>query len=498
MKKRMNLFIWMIVLATILTSLAGCGGKEAPAPAQTTAVSTTAATEAPVAVPEKKEEVTVRASVPVDWVVDGGTVRLWAWKDGGEDVYEAWPGEEMVPDDTGWFTATVPGWVDRIIVNGYEGTVQTADLVVDAGYDIWALVYDDLTVGIVYEDIFSDYEYSGEDVYMGALDGMEDHPFVQAALAEDFATMKELLPSLEDKSILTDWTFNDFNYWYAAEAVRNHDYATAIEFFDYCAYEDNRQYARLFERLVAGDLDGAVDIKMDMGFTMLDGDLDMEWSEIMGQALGKNFAEGSLDAKLWEEFMKRRMWTNQPDFTENSLVFGEHSSWEAEGYVAELQGNDYNYKVDNLNSLYAKCGSNPKGKVLVVRSQRTYPQGTMQYVVDLLTMDYLGYDLYPADLSEVEYVIVANYDYFVEGNYQQTFTNGTNSVIDYFSYLRMKGAVQMIQLPGSKSLYQSETVFGSGEVEAHFSDKDYQCSSMPETGAFIKAAVAKARELNAA
>lgn len=497
MKKNRSL-IFLLVFALVATTmtLAGCGSKGAETPVETAAVSNVAATETAETIPEKKETVTVRASVPIDWI--DGPVRLWAWKDGGEDVYEAWPGEELIPDDTGWFTTTVPGWVDRIIVNGYEGTVQTADVAVDAGYDIWVLVYDDLAVDVFYEDIFSDYEYSGEDIYMGPLDGMEDHPFVQAALAEDFETMKELLPDLEDKSILTDWTFNDFNYWYASEAVRSGDYATAIEFFDYCAYEDNRQYARLFERLVAGDLDGAVDIKMDMGFTMLDGDLDMEWSEIMGQVLGKNFAEGSLDAKLWEEFMKRRMWTNQPDFTENSLVFGEHSSWEAEGYVAELQGNDYSHKVDNLNSLYAKCGSNPKGKVLVIRSQRTYPQGGMQYVVDLLTMDYLGYDLYPADLSEVEYVIIANYDYFVEGNYQQTFTNGTNSVIDYFTYLRMKGAVQMIQLPGSKSLYQSETVFGGGEVEAHFSDKDYQCSSMPETGVFIKEAVAKARELNAA
>ena len=97
MKKRMNLFIWMIVLATILTSLAGCGGKEAPAPAQTTAVSTTAATEAPVAMPEKKETITVRASVPVDWITDwteGSMIGLWAWKDGGEDAFEAWPGEE--------------------------------------------------------------------------------------------------------------------------------------------------------------------------------------------------------------------------------------------------------------------------------------------------------------------------------------------------------------------------------------------------------------------
>jgi hypothetical protein len=68
----------------------------------------------------------------------------------------------------------------------------------------------------------------------------------------------------------------------------------------------------------------------------------------------------------------------------------------------------------------------------------------------------------------------------------------------YFDFLRMKGRVELIRVADQRTIYQSSWVQGGGEVQAHFSDLDYQCSDMPETGAGIKEAVAKVQELNAA
>ena len=116
MKKYRKLALWLVLAFVVFAvSLAGCGSGSGETPAAPGAAELAAEEH------EKKEVVTVRASVPDDWVKYGGAVRLWAWKEGGEDVFEAWPGEEMIPDDSGWFTTTVPGWVDHVIVNGYDG-----------------------------------------------------------------------------------------------------------------------------------------------------------------------------------------------------------------------------------------------------------------------------------------------------------------------------------------------------------------------------------------
>jgi len=133
----------------------------------------------------------------------------------------------------------------------------------------------------------------------------------------------------------------------------------------------------------------------------------------------------------------------------------------------------------------------------VIRSQKSYPQGTTYYAIDLPTMEYLSYDLYPASLAEVEYIIEVNYDYTIAGNYQQTFSSSYASVTDYFAFLRMRGMVALKEVAGIKVIQQSQWIQGTGEVEAHFSDLNYQCSNMPETGADIIRAVEKVRELNA-
>lgn len=89
--------------------------------------------------PEKEEvaNITVRVKAPADWEKPC----LWAWSaPDGTNVYTTWPGEEFEEDENGWLKKEIPGWVNSIIVNGSEGSVQTTDVSVDTGKDIWVVV----------------------------------------------------------------------------------------------------------------------------------------------------------------------------------------------------------------------------------------------------------------------------------------------------------------------------------------------------------------------
>jgi len=80
--------------------------------------------------------VTVHAKVHPNWSLP----RCWAWSsESGRDAFEAWPGEAMTADGE-WYSVQVPVWINYVIINGSEGTIQTADLPVESGYDLWIVV----------------------------------------------------------------------------------------------------------------------------------------------------------------------------------------------------------------------------------------------------------------------------------------------------------------------------------------------------------------------
>ena len=99
--------------------------------------------------PEKAvENITVHAQVPADW----SEPCCWAWSaPDGTNAFTAWPGEALTQDGD-WYTIEVPGWINSIIVNGNAGAVQTADLSVDAGKDLWIVVTDAENVAVSYEE----------------------------------------------------------------------------------------------------------------------------------------------------------------------------------------------------------------------------------------------------------------------------------------------------------------------------------------------------------
>lgn len=42
----------------------------------------------------------------------------------------------------GWYALEAPGWINSVIINANEGGVQTTDLSVESGKDVWVVVTD--------------------------------------------------------------------------------------------------------------------------------------------------------------------------------------------------------------------------------------------------------------------------------------------------------------------------------------------------------------------
>lgn len=99
-------------------------------------------------IPEYVEKFVVHAYVPLSWK----TVNMWAWSaPDGTNAFTSWPGEALTQDGD-WYTIEVPGWINSVIINANEGSVQTSDLSVEAGKDIWVVVTDAENATVSYEE----------------------------------------------------------------------------------------------------------------------------------------------------------------------------------------------------------------------------------------------------------------------------------------------------------------------------------------------------------
>lgn len=96
----------------------------------------------------KAEDITVYAKVPDDW----SNPCLWAWEHpSGTNAFASWPGEALTAGEDGWYAITVPGWINSVIINANEGAVQTSDLRVDAGKDLYVTVVSVEEATVAYE-----------------------------------------------------------------------------------------------------------------------------------------------------------------------------------------------------------------------------------------------------------------------------------------------------------------------------------------------------------
>lgn len=88
----------------------------------------------------------VHARVPSSWYNAG----IWAWSDTEGDLFEAWPGYEMLMGDDGWYYFELPNWINYVIISGNDGSVQTADISVEAK-ELWIVVNEDLSYILSYQ-----------------------------------------------------------------------------------------------------------------------------------------------------------------------------------------------------------------------------------------------------------------------------------------------------------------------------------------------------------
>lgn len=148
--------------------------------------------------PEYVEQFTMYAKVDASWEAP----HAWAWSaPDGTNAFEAWPGEEMSANTDGFYSIKLPTWVNSVIVNANEGSVQTADIAVEAK-DLWLVV-----------DAAGEYELSYEKPAAGA----DELITVHAIAPEDW-----LLPSLWAWSA-PDGT-NVFANWPGQELTLNGDW----------------------------------------------------------------------------------------------------------------------------------------------------------------------------------------------------------------------------------------------------------------------------------
>lgn len=140
---------------------------------------------------EEVPDITVWVKAPADW----DAPCLWAWSaPDGTNAFAAWPGEPLEEDASGWLKKTVPGWINSVIVNGSEGSVQTGDLSVDTGKDIWVVVEGS-------EDVAVSYEEPGDtaDENAAAQQTAAEETQVQSQAAQTQApSAEETLPAVQD------------------------------------------------------------------------------------------------------------------------------------------------------------------------------------------------------------------------------------------------------------------------------------------------------------
>ena len=100
--------------------------------------------------PAYVEKFVVHAKVDDSW----DNPCLWAWSaPDGTNAFAAWPGEALEEGEGGWLVKEIPGWVNSIIVNGNEGSVQTTDISVETGKDIWLTINGPEDYTVSYEEI---------------------------------------------------------------------------------------------------------------------------------------------------------------------------------------------------------------------------------------------------------------------------------------------------------------------------------------------------------
>ncbi len=95
--------------------------------------------------------VTVTVTAPSDW----SNPYLWAWSDVEGNVFERWPGAPMT-SASGSYTMEIPDWVTGVIVSANNATIQTMDIIIEPGKNVWITVNSENDIAVQYFGVESE------------------------------------------------------------------------------------------------------------------------------------------------------------------------------------------------------------------------------------------------------------------------------------------------------------------------------------------------------
>jgi tetratricopeptide (TPR) repeat protein len=107
--------------------------------------------------------------------------------------------------------------------------------------------------------------------------------------------------------------------------------------------------------------------------------------------------------------------------------------------------------TDTLNDLYKQCGTDPQGKILVLRKAKELYDESLTIALEM--MQQLPYEYFPEDLSQVEYIILLDYSFWKTGYYNNFWGGRIHAV-------KEQCTVKVLQMPTRQQIYSGGTLTG--------------------------------------
>ena len=203
-----------------------------------------------------------------------------------------------------------------------------------------------------------------------------------------------------------------------------------------------------------------------------------DWAEIMDWYI--NYAKQGLE---FSRFLagKAAVRSLREQTPYDPSVF--QSVFDSYGYsmIGQLPYRDEQFSINSLEYIYDICGSDPKGKILILLECADYGQEDATYAVSYDLMQHLPAEYLPKNAHEVSYVITVSYSYLEYGAYD----NGTAALMEY-------GMVYAYSLETGEDIFYSDLITGDEAPDSftHYgsSAPDYKSGGAPDlTEEFLKA-----------
>lgn len=368
----------------------------------------------------------------------------------------------------------------------------------EKGLDMWL----ETTCLLAYE-LYHDGDVNGA---IAMLEPLKEHAVIDEALTtlkvramrdaayeDDADTVERYAAELGSKINLKHKDYNYINYILGVADLSRKDYGAAIAHFEMCTDSPEKDYAQVFRLLQSKKPEDAAKLVNSLKGATLPHKLDSSWIKLFREFIGGD-PEKDMEAWLTDIAVQKLLSYDTEYVMQNTYMqFGDLSFMDAEEYIGPITEGEKAWVVSDPDALRAKCGTDPKGKVLILRKQYSQPKGEAYYAVDRWLMGYLYADLFPSSLSEVEYILTVTYDYANAGSYIRTTTFGSETTKEYVTFLRTKAMVELVHLTDNKTVHKSQWIQGGNAPSAYSGRDSWISGTMPEPADQIIAAIEKLR-----